>query len=166
MDCRPGDWGLPGAIRGSSSSRNTAVPATGTCWSLCKPGPPHLPRVGRSCPRCSWSRPRVLAGPGAPSEFRQQLRAGRAAGPLFSESGCGHQYPRHRAQEPPPKFLLVGFLPRAPSTASRLPSVPGSPDGYLPNEWYSYYMQWGLGSYPYRLMAWTGFTGTCGMGRI
>ena len=89
--------------------------------------------MGRSCPCCSWSRPWFLAGPGAPSEFRQQLRAGRAAGPLFSESGCGHQYPRHRAQEPPPKFLLVGFLPRALSTASRQPSVPGSPDGLLPD---------------------------------
>ena len=28
----------------------------------------------------------------------------------------------------------------------------------LPNEWYSYYMQWDLGSYPYKLMDWTGFT--------
>lgn len=128
-----GRLATPESKRGSSPSRHTAVPATATFWALCKPGPPHLPRAGRSCPRCSWSRPRVLSGPGAPSEFRQQLRAGRAAGPLFSESGCGHQDPYHQAQEPPPKFFLVGFLPWAPSTASRQPSVPGSPDGPLPD---------------------------------
>ena len=49
---------------------------------------------------------------------------------------------------------------------SHVPRICNKKAEYLPNEWYSYYMQWGLGSYPYKLMAWTGFTGTCGMGRI
>lgn len=106
-----GDWlAVLESIRGSSPSRATATPGTGTRWSVCKPGPRLLPRTGlqpvkargHHWAQCSLSgHTRAEGGKGRLAQLGHPHTQWRVA------SGTRTLATRHRNQTPGPSLQFL-----------------------------------------------------------